>query len=112
MLTRVIERILRDWDAHDYTAEGTKQRRRRDDMNGDTHLRVLGISGSLRKGSFNSGLLRAAEEVAPEPMEVTIFDIKDIPFYNQDVEAQGDPATVTALKSAIRDADALVLATP
>ena len=45
-------------------------------------------------------------------MEITIFDIKDLPFYNGDVEAQGDPASVIALKSAIRDADAVLFATP
>ncbi len=81
-------------------------------MNSNTHLRVLGISGSLRKASFNSGLLRAAQEIAPERMEITIFDIKDLPLYNGDVEAQGDPASVIALKSAIRDADAVLFATP
>ena len=75
-------------------------------------LRVLGISGSLRKASSNTGLLRAAQEIAPERMEITIFDIKDLPFYNGDVEAQGDPASVIALKSAIRDADAVLFATP
>ena len=81
-------------------------------MNSGTHLRVLAISGSLRKASFNSGLLRAAQEIAPEPMEITILDINDLPFYNGDVEAQGDPASVVALKSAIRDADAVLFATP
>ena len=81
-------------------------------MNGDTNLRVLGISGSLRKASFNSGLLRAAREVAHEEMEITIFDIKELPFYDGDVEALGDPPSVTALKSAIRDADAVIFATP
>ncbi len=81
-------------------------------MNGDTHLRVLAISGSLRKASFNSGLLRAAQEIAPEQMEITILDINDLPLYNGDVEAKGDPASVVALKSAIRDADAVLFATP
>ena len=81
-------------------------------MNNATHLRVLGISGSLRRASYNSGLLRAAQEIAPERMEISIFDIKDLPFYNGDVEAQGDPASVIALKSAIRDADAVLFATP
>ena len=81
-------------------------------MNSDPQLRVLGISGSLRRASFNSGLLRAAQEIAPENMEITIFDIIDIPFYNGDVEAQGDPASVASLKSAIRDADGLLFATP
>ena len=45
-------------------------------------------------------------------MEITIFDIKNLPFYNGDVEAQGDPQSVIALKSAIRDADAMLFATP
>ena len=81
-------------------------------MSSDTHLRVLGISGSLRKASFNGGLLRAAQETAPEPMEITIFDLEELPFYNGDVEARGDPASVVALKSAIRDADAVLFATP
>ncbi|MCH9038436.1 MAG: NAD(P)H-dependent oxidoreductase [Chloroflexi bacterium] len=81
-------------------------------MNNDTHLRVLGISGSLRKSSFNSGLLRAAQELAPERMEITIFDIKTLPFYDGDVEAQGDPGSVAALKSAVRDSDGVLFATP
>ena len=75
-------------------------------------LHVLGISGSLRKTSFNSGLLRAAQEIAPERMEITIFDIKGLPFYDGDIQAQGDPESVVALKSAVHDADALLFATP
>lgn len=75
-------------------------------------LHVLGISGSLRKASFNTGLLRAAAAVAPGGMEISIFDPKDIPFYNGDVEAAGDPASVAALKSAIQNADAMLFATP
>ena len=76
------------------------------------NLRVLGISGSLRKASFNTGLLRAAREVAPDGVDVTIFDIRDLPFYDGDLEAQGDPPSVIALKSAIRDTDAVLFATP
>ena len=75
-------------------------------------LRILAISGSLRKASFNTGLLRAAREIAPDGMEIRIFDIKDLPFYDGDVEALGDPAPVIALKSAVRDADAVLFATP
>ena len=78
----------------------------------DDRLRVLGISGSLRKASFNSGLLRAAQEIAPERMEIMIFDIKGLPFYDGDIEAPGDPRSVVALKLAIRDADAVMFATP
>ena len=81
-------------------------------MNNNPHIRVLGISGSLRKVSFNSGLLRSAQDIAPEGMEITIFDIKDLPFYDGDIEAQGDPGSVIALKSAIRDADAVLFAIP
>ncbi len=43
--------------------------------------RVLGISGSLRKASFNSGLLRAAQELAPHETEITIYDIRDLPLH-------------------------------
>ena len=75
-------------------------------------LRVLAISGSLRKSSFNTGLLRAAQEVAPDGMDVEIFDIRDLPFYDGDVEAQGDPEPVVALKSAIRASHAVMFATP
>ena len=79
---------------------------------GNNQLRVLGISGSLRKASFNTGLLRASQELAPDGMEIGIFDIRDIPFYDGDLEAEGDPAPVAALKRAIRDADGILLATP
>ena len=75
-------------------------------------IRILGISGSLRKGSFNTGLLRAAQELAPDGMEIAIFDLKDIPLYNGDVEAEGDPASVTALKEAIRNSDGVLFASP
>ena len=75
-------------------------------------LHVLGISGSLRKASFNGGLLRAAQELAPERLEITIHSIREIPFYDGDLEAEGDPKPVTALKFAIRQADGVLFATP
>ncbi len=78
----------------------------------ENRLRVLAISGSLRKASFNTGLLRAAREMAPDGMEIMIHDIKDLPFYDGDVEAQGDPAPVQALKAAVRNSDAVMFATP
>ena len=80
--------------------------------NGSKPVRVLGISGGLRRASTNSGLMRASQEIAPDGMEISLFNIKDLPFFNQDVEAQDDPASVTALKSAIREADAILFATP
>jgi chromate reductase len=75
-------------------------------------LRVLGIAGSLRSGSYNRVLLRATQELAPGHMQITLFDLAPIPPYNSDVEAQGEPASVVALKSAIREADAVLIATP
>ena len=78
----------------------------------DNPLRILAISGSLRRASFNTGLLRAAQEIAPEGMEISIFDIKYLPLYDGDVEAEGDPARVQALKSAIRESDGVLFATP
>jgi chromate reductase len=80
-------------------------------------LVVCGIAGSLRKASYNRALLRVAQELAPQSteggMEIRIFErIGEIPHYNEDVEKQGDPEPVAALKRAIGEADALLLATP
>ncbi|MBU0496197.1 MAG: NAD(P)H-dependent oxidoreductase [Chloroflexi bacterium] len=75
-------------------------------------LQVLGIAGSLRQGSYNRALLRAAQELAPAGMTITVLDLAPIPLYNADVQALGDPAPVVALKTAIRLADALLIATP
>lgn len=74
--------------------------------------RALGIPGSLRSGSYNRALLRAARELAPEGMGIDTFELHDVPPYNGDVEAEGDPRPVVALKQAIREADALLIATP
>src|SRR5213594_1904404 len=76
-------------------------------------MRVCGIAGSLRKGSYNRSLLRAAVEVVPAGLEIAVFDrLADIPLYDADVEARGDPEPVAALKAAIREADALLVVTP
>ena len=77
-----------------------------------SRLRVLGFAGSLREGSFNRALLRAAIELADERIEAEVFDLLDMPFYNRDVEDRGDPAPVAALKEAVRAADLVVIATP
>lgn len=75
--------------------------------------RVLGVAGSLRAGSFNRSLLRAAIELVPAGMEIQAFEgLGEIPPYNADVEAAGDPAPVAAWKDAIRGADALLFVTP
>lgn len=75
-------------------------------------MNVLGISGSLRKGSYNTMALRAARALAPEGMSIDIADISDIPLFNDDVRAAGEPAAVTALKQRIAQADAVLIATP
>ena len=75
-------------------------------------VRVLGVSGSLRAVSYNSALLRAAIELAPETMTVEIFGLDGLPLYNEDLEKQGDPERVTAWKAAIAAADALLIAGP
>jgi chromate reductase, NAD(P)H dehydrogenase (quinone) len=75
--------------------------------------RVAGIAGSLREGSLNKGLLRAAAELAPAGMEITIYArLGDIPPYNDDVFVKGDPEPVADLKTFISGADALLVATP
>ncbi|MGH9379264.1 MAG: NADPH-dependent FMN reductase [Thermoanaerobaculia bacterium] len=80
---------------------------------GSRPLLVCGIAGSLRRDSYNRALLRAAQELAPDGMEIRVFDrMAEIPLFNQDVEAAGDPEPVQALKRAIGEADALLIATP
>ena len=74
---------------------------------------VLGLSGSLRRASFNSGLLRCAAEVAPEGVTVQIGSIADVPLYNADTEAtEGLPPAVQTLQAQLRAADGLLLVTP
>jgi chromate reductase len=73
---------------------------------------ILGIAGSLRKGSFNAAALRAAQELAPTGMTIEIFDIGAIPLYNDDVRAQGFPPAVADLRAKIKAADGLLLSTP
>ncbi len=77
-----------------------------------TSVHVLGFAGSLRRGSYNRGLLRAAAEVLPEGMTLEVFDLAPIPLYNADVEAQGYPGPVQEFKDRIAAADALLIATP
>lgn len=76
-------------------------------------ITIVGISGSLRRGSYNSSILRAAASLAPEDCEIRTESIADIPLYDGDAEAaNGIPAPVAKLKEAIVAADGLLIVTP
>jgi chromate reductase len=76
-------------------------------------MRVLGITGSLRRGSHNHALLREAAERLPADTELAEFDrLGEIPPYDADVEKAGAPEPVEALRQAMREADAILVATP
>ena len=74
-------------------------------------FRILGIVGSLRKGSFNKALMRLALDLLPGDAELEVFDLEGIPPFNQDFETQA-PEKVKEFKAKIRAADAILIATP
>lgn len=74
-------------------------------------LKILGISGSLREGSYNTAALKAAQELCPEGAEIEIYSIDGFPSFNQDLEPQ-PPAKVTEFKAKIREADAIIISSP
>jgi chromate reductase, NAD(P)H dehydrogenase (quinone) len=74
-------------------------------------LTILGIAGSLRKGSYNRAALRAAKDLAPAGARVEIFELDGISPFNQDSEGH-PPETVVKFKEGIRAADAILIATP
>jgi chromate reductase len=80
-------------------------------MNAYKPLHILGISGSLRKGSYNTALLRAAMELMPPEMTLNMFDLTPLPMFNHDTE-KPFPEAVDAFRAAIAEADALLIATP
>jgi chromate reductase len=73
---------------------------------------VVGFAGSLRRSSYNRALLRAAIELAPPELHIETHELDALPLYNGDVEGAGVPQTVEELRAAIRQADALLIATP
>jgi chromate reductase len=74
-------------------------------------VRILGIPGSLRKASYNRAALRAAEELLPADATLEVFDLGGIPSFNEEDERLL-PARVVELKDQIREADAILIATP
>ena len=77
-----------------------------------SRFHLVGIAGSVRAGSYNDLLLRAAGEVLPDDAELEVVRIDSLPFYNQDLEGICVPEEVEAFRAAIRAADGLVIATP
>ena len=75
-------------------------------------IKLLGISGSLRRASYNSALLRAATRLMPPEAQLAVASIRGIPLYDADVEAQGIPAAVSELKEAVVAAAGVLLVTP
>jgi chromate reductase len=78
-------------------------------------MRILAVSGSLRADSYNTKLLRAAAEAAPEGVDVELFDadaIRELPPYDQDLDTELAPASVARLRQEWRAADAILFATP
>jgi chromate reductase len=73
---------------------------------------VVGFAGSLRRGSYNRALLRAATELAPSALHIVIHELEGIPMYNADIEMAGVPPSVVQLRDAVRQADGLLIATP
>ncbi|MBV1862353.1 MAG: NAD(P)H-dependent oxidoreductase, partial [Nannocystaceae bacterium] len=74
-------------------------------------MNIVGISGSLRRGSHNSGLLRAASELVPSGVTLTQLSVA-MPLYDGDLDDGGGPASVTEFKRAVAAADAVLIATP
>jgi chromate reductase, NAD(P)H dehydrogenase (quinone) len=74
--------------------------------------RIVAFAGSLRRGSYNRALIHAARELVPDGMTIEPIEIGELPFYNADLEAEGDPPTVAAFKSAVGQADGILIATP
>jgi chromate reductase len=76
-------------------------------------MKVLGISGSLRRDSYNTKLLRAAEELLPSDVELEVYEgLKEIPPFDEDDDVYPAPASVAALRQAVAEADAVLISTP
>ena len=75
-------------------------------------IRIVGISGSLRRGSYNSALLRLAPDVVPDQAALELVSLADLPFYNGDVEDAGMPEPVADFRARLAASDALLISTP
>jgi len=75
-------------------------------------INIVGFTGSLRRGSYNKAALYASKELLPEGVEFEILDISALPFFNEDVESQGNPQVVEEFKKKLSSADAFLISTP
>jgi chromate reductase len=89
--------------------QGDSKNKENSDM--DRKISICGFAGSLRKGSYNKAILRAAVELVPKEAELEIFDLEGIPPFKQDLE-NDPPEKVKEFKKKIKAADAILIATP
>jgi len=76
-------------------------------------MRILAVSGSLRESSFNTSLLRAAVEAAPDAVELELWEgLGDLPLYDEDLEGEAVPAAWTRFRDRVKAADAVLFVTP
>ncbi|MGC8537987.1 MAG: NADPH-dependent FMN reductase [Candidatus Micrarchaeia archaeon] len=79
----------------------------------DNRTKILGIAGSLRRDSYNRALLRAIADMAPEGIKIEIYELDNIPLYNQDIDTpENMPEGVRDFKKKIKEADAILFVTP
>jgi chromate reductase len=81
-------------------------------MSAPSPIKLLGISGSLRSQSYNSGALTVVASLLPEGMVFDVASLTDLPFYNADVEQRGFPGAVESFRKSVAAADALIFAVP
>jgi len=77
-----------------------------------TKIKIVAFTGSLRVKSYNMAALRAAAEMLPEGVSMEIVDLSPIPFFNEDVEAEGVPQVIVDFKERLAEADAILISTP
>jgi chromate reductase len=82
------------------------------ESNAPAEFQVVAVAGSLRQGSYNQALLRAAQQLAPVAMRIRIHDLSGIPLFSEDIERAGIPPAVASLREAVADADGFLVATP
>jgi chromate reductase len=81
-------------------------------MTVQTKPRLLGLSGSLRKGSYNSAILVALAEIVAEEATLDLFPLNDVPLYDQDADTETPPSVIGRLRAAVASADGIVIASP